>query len=59
MLFDDDVVTDGEPKTCALAGRFRREKRIEHLLLHVRRNTGAVVADPDFHMVTEIPGRGS
>jgi hypothetical protein len=59
MLLDDDVVTDGEPKPVALSGRFRLEEWIEHLLLHVSRNTGAVVADSNFHVVTEALGRGS
>src|SRR5262249_18800096 len=59
MLLDDDVVTDGETKPGTLSGRLRREEWIEHLLLHVSRNTGSVVANPNFHVVTEVLGRGS
>jgi hypothetical protein len=49
MLLDDDVVADGEAQPGTFAGRFRREERVEHLFFHVRWNTGAIVADPDFH----------
>src|SRR6516225_4143185 len=56
MLFDDDVVTDREPKPSALSGGFRGEKWVEHLLLHVSRNTTTVVANPDFHPITEALG---
>src|SRR6516164_4172994 len=59
MLLDNDVVTDREPKPRALSGRLRREKWIEHLLPHVRRNTVAVVANPNFHAVTEALRRGN
>ena len=59
MLLDDDVVADGEAKAGALSGRFGREERIEHLFFHVRRNTRAVIADPDFHTIAEVFGRGS
>jgi len=59
MLLDDNVVTDGEPKPGALSGRFRREEWIEHLLLHVRQNTGTVVADSDFDVVTQVLSRGN
>ena len=47
------------PRPSAFSGRLRREERIEHLLLHLGRNAGAVVADPDFHAVPEVLGRGS
>ena len=59
MLLHDDVVTDREPKPCALSGGFRREEWIEHLLPDVGRNAGAVVADPDFNAVAKVLGRGS
>src|SRR6478735_8434687 len=58
MLLHDDVVTDREPKPCALSGGFRREEWIEHLLPDVGRNAGAVVADPDFNAVAKVLGRG-
>ena len=59
MLFDDDVVTDREPKPRALSGRLRREEWIEHLVLYGSRDACAVVANPDFNTVAEIFGRGS
>jgi hypothetical protein len=58
MLLDDDVVTDGEAKAGAFSGWFGREKRVEHLFFHVRRDSGAVIANPDFHAITEVFGRG-
>ena len=59
MLLDDDVVTDREPKSRAFSSRFRREEWIEHLLFDVGRNSGSVVANPDFDAVAEILGRCS
>src|SRR5262249_17506626 len=59
MLFDNDIVTDGEAKAGAFSGGVRREEGIEHLLFHFRWNTGAVVANPDFHAIAKALGRGS
>src|SRR5262245_334475 len=59
MLLNDDVVADGEAKAGPLSCGFRREEGIEHLLLHLRWNTGAVVANPDFHTIAKTPGRGN
>ena len=59
MLLDDDVVTDGQAKPGSFSGRFGCEERIEHLFLHFGRNARAVVANPDFHTVAEVLGRGS
>src|SRR5215469_4561585 len=58
MLLDDDVVADGEAKSCALTGRFGCEERLEHLFFHFWRDTGAVVADSDFHTIAKVLGRG-
>src|SRR5215471_5056446 len=58
MLFDDDVVADGKAKTSAFSGGLRCEKRVEHLFFHVRRHTGAVVADSDFDTIAKVLGRG-
>ena len=58
MLLDNDVVADGEAKTSAFSGRFGREKRVEHLFFYVRRHTGAVVANSDFHTIPKVSGRG-
>jgi hypothetical protein len=59
VLLDDDVVADGEAKAGALSGRFGREERVEHLFFHVGQNTSAVVADPDFHTIAKVFGRGT
>src|SRR5262249_57658414 len=59
MLLDDDVGSDGKPEARLLCGGFCREEWIEHLLLHVRRNTAAVVADPNLNVIAEILGCGS
>src|SRR5258707_2054605 len=53
MLFHHDVVAHRQAKSGALAGRFGGEKGIEHLLLYFQRDSGAVVANPDFDLVTE------
>ena len=58
VLLDNDVVADGEAKTGAFSRRLGREERVEHLFFHVRRHTGAVVADSDFHTIAKVFGRG-
>ena len=58
MLLDNDVVADGKAKAGAFSGRFGREERVEHLFFHIRRHAGTVVADPDFHTITKVFGRG-
>ena len=58
MLLDDDVVTDGKTEPSSFTGRLGRKERVEQLLLHLRRDAGAVVAYPDFDLVAEVLGRG-
>src|SRR5215471_17031234 len=58
MLFDDDVVTDGEAKPGSFSGRLRCEERIEHLFFYFRRNTRAVIPNPDFHTIAKASCRG-
>ena len=58
MLFHDDVVAERQAEAGSFAGRLGREERIEHLLLHLGRNAGAVVADPDLDPVAEVLRRG-
>src|SRR5262245_49544085 len=58
VLLDDDVVADREAKASTFSGRFGRKERVEHLFFHVRRHTGAVVADFDFDTIAKIFGRG-
>src|SRR5262245_45330578 len=59
MLLDDDVVTDGEPKSGAFSSGFRCEERVEHFFFHVRRNAGAVVANCYLDTIAQILSRGS
>src|SRR5262245_26227507 len=59
MLLDDDVVADGEAKAGAFSSRFGRKERVEHLFFYVRRDASAVVANPDFHTIAKVFGRGS
>ena len=61
MLLNNDVVADGEAKAGAFSRRLSCEERLEHLFFHLRRHTGAVVADSDFHTISEVfgPGRKS
>ena len=54
VLFHDDIVTDRKAKTRAFPGRFGREKRVEHLFFYVRRHTGAVVTNSDFHTIAKV-----
>jgi hypothetical protein len=56
MLFDNDVVTNGQAESSALPGGFSREEWIEHLLFYIGRNAGAVVANPDLYAVAEVLG---
>ena len=49
MLFDDNIVTDGEAKAGSFADRLGGEERIEHPFFHLGWNAGAVVANPDLH----------
>ncbi len=59
MLLDNDVMADGKPQPGSFAGWLGREEWIEHLVLHVRRNAGAIVPDRYFDPVPEILGGGS
>src|SRR5262249_14160490 len=54
MLFDDDVVSDGQAKASALSSRFCREEGIEHLFLYLGQNAGAVVATSDLTFAIEV-----
>src|SRR6476661_6291461 len=59
MLLDDDVVTDGKTEPSSFPSRLGRKERVEQLFLNLRRNTGAVIAYPDFDLVTKVLGRRS
>ena len=51
MLLDDDIVADGEAEPGALASRFGRKERVEDLVLHLRRDASAIVADTDLYAI--------
>jgi hypothetical protein len=53
MLLHDDVVSNGQAKASALSSRFGCEEGIEHLLLNLRRNAGAVITNYDLYPVTQ------
>src|SRR5262245_20841386 len=57
VLLDDYVVADRQAKAGAFPRRLGREEWLKHLFLHVGRNTGAVIADPNFHTITKAFGR--
>src|SRR5215467_153841 len=51
-------MANGKAKTGAFSRRLGREKRVEHFFFHVRRHTGAVVANSDLHTIAVAFGRG-
>src|SRR5262245_16590444 len=59
MLFDNNIVTDGEPKPSSFSGGLGWEERIERFFLHLRRNTDAIVPHRYLDTIAQIPGRGS
>ena len=59
MLLNDDVVTNGQAQPSPFTGGLCRKERVEQLLLHLRGDAGAVVANPDFDPAAEALGRGS
>jgi hypothetical protein len=54
MLLHDDVVTNGQAKSGALSGWFGREEGIEHFLLYLERNAGAIIPNYDLYAVAEV-----
>src|SRR5262249_15610281 len=58
MLFDNDIVTDGEPKPSSFSGRLGCEEGVEDLFFYFRWNTRAVIPNPDFHTIAKAAGRG-
>src|SRR5581483_8641255 len=59
VLFHDDVMRHRQPEPGAFARRLGREEGVEHLLPHLRRDAGAVVADADLDMVGAASCRGA
>jgi len=58
VLFHNDVVADRKAKARAFSRGLSREERLEHLFFHVRRNTGPVIANSNFHTIAKVFGRG-
>ena len=58
MLLNNDIVADGEAKAGAFSRRLSCEERLEHFFFHLRRHTGAIVADSDFHTISKVFGPG-
>src|SRR5262249_1103390 len=54
MLLDNNVVTNGQAKTCSLSRRLRREEGIEYLVPHLRQTADTVIANPDFSFVAKV-----
>ena len=54
MLLDDYVMTNGQAEAGALSSGFSREEGIEHFLLHLGCDAGAVVAYPDLYAVPQV-----
>jgi len=59
MLLYDDVMADGETEAGALSSRLGRKERVEHFVFNVRRDPRSIIANPDFHMIAKVLGRGS
>jgi hypothetical protein len=59
VLFHDDVMAHRQAKPGAFARGLGREERIEDLLFYFGRDSGAVVANANFDLVTEILRRGA
>ena len=55
VLLHDDIVTNGETEFRSLRRRLGRKEGVEHLVLNLRRNTGSVITDFDFHPITKAP----
>jgi hypothetical protein len=59
VLLDNDVMRHGEAEPCPFSSRFSSEEGIEHLLSHLGRDAGTVVANTDFDGLTKVPGGSS
>ena len=57
MLLRNDVIADRQAEPGALAGRLGGEEWLKELVLDLRGNAGAVVADAEFDPIAEISRR--
>jgi hypothetical protein len=56
MLLDDDVMGHRKAQPRSFSGRLGSEEGIEHLFSDAWRDTGAIVANPDFDRLAEVSG---
>jgi hypothetical protein len=59
VLFHDDVVAHGQAKPGTFARGLGRKERVEYFFFYFGRDAGAVIADANFELVTEILRRGA
>src|SRR5215468_2032073 len=59
ILLDNNVMRHRKPEPRSFTRRLGRKKGFEHLLSHVGRDAGAVVADVYFNSLAKIPGHGA
>src|SRR5215813_12461864 len=57
MLLGHDVVADREAKASSFAGRLGCEEWLKKLVLDLRGNADAIIADTNFHCISEISRR--
>lgn len=57
VLFNYDVVGDGQSLPSAIANRFGGEKQVENLVVNITRNARSVILNTDFHAIIDIFGR--
>src|SRR4051812_28940553 len=55
VSLNDDVMSHRQAEPRSFSGRLGGEEGIEHLFPHVSRDAGAVIANPDFDRLAEIP----
>src|SRR6476661_3956245 len=58
MLFNDNVVAHRQAKPSTFPRRLGCEERVEYFLLDLIRYAGAIIANTDFNLVSQVLGRG-
>src|ERR1035437_1152210 len=58
MLFHDDVVAHRQAKPGAFARGFGRKEWVEYLRFDLFRDTGSIIANTDFNLVSKVLRRG-
>src|SRR6202790_3660726 len=59
VLFDDDVVAHRQAKPGTFTRGLGREERVEYFVFDLVRDAGAVIANTDLALVSEILGRSA